>query len=265
MPGHRAARVAAAMTIKLPPTLPEPYQALVLKDELCTRVEIVAQHGRRLLVKTYRNRPFLLWRTLLLASRAAREYRSLRRLFEAGAPCIEPVWFDELRVGGCVPWSRLATVFVEDHRSVRDLLADRCAPALRRSLAIRIGRTLRRVHDAGVLWGTPSPRNFLAADGGEDGELLACDMPGAVHARGSIAGTTRALIDLFDACFSRQRRRDFSATDRAALLLEYAAGDRTELRRLWRLLSRRSPAGNRARKGLLRTLHTYLLGLVSAR
>ncbi len=115
------------------------------------------------------------------------------------------------------------------------------------------------MHRAGILWCTLTPRNVLVQ--GEPGceRLLVCDMPAALCFSGSIVGTRRALLDLWDASASQSRRRELTRGDRLALLLAYADGDRALARRSWRALVRRPRWRNRAGKALLRAWFDYLL------
>jgi hypothetical protein len=234
---------------------------LVLKDEWAATVEVVSVEGVGVVFKTYRNPRLLLWRTFLQRSRAEREFTNLHATFDAGVASVEPLGWNETRWFGCVEACWIATRFVPSARPVRDLLGPPAlvSPRERRELARRIGRLLRELHLAGVLWCTMTPRNLLLSGDPYDGILSICDMPKAVRFRRSLVATRRARIDLFDACFSRQRLRQLGHRDRHALLLEYAAGDRLLARRLWLGLRRRSRMRNRLERSVLVSIDSYVL------
>ena len=118
-------------------------------------------------------------------------------------------------------------------------------------------RHFHRLHDGGVLWCTPMPRNVLVQHG-DLPRLLLCDAPAAVFWPTPVPEPHRRL-DLYDAVASPSRRREWSASERLRCLLAYAHGDRTRARELWRCLHRRSRTGHRLRKNLLMALRTYIL------
>ena len=251
-------------------TVPTPLDGerrAILKDEPYTTIEYL--EDRAVLRKTYRSRRFLLWRSFLQASRAARECAALRAARDRGVPSIDAVAWGETRRAGCVASSWLETGFVEGCRSMRDLL--RAAPAggnraarERRRLASHAGRLFGALHRSGILWCTLTPRNVLVQGEVDDGRLLVCDMPSAICYPGSIVGTRRALIDLFDGAARSSRQRELSRGDRFSILLGYTGGDRPHARRLWRVLARRSLSRNKFEKGALKALRCYVMPTLRA-
>ncbi|MFQ5504553.1 MAG: lipopolysaccharide kinase InaA family protein [Planctomycetota bacterium] len=243
-----------------------PAPRLVIKDELCARVEVCDSSSGKVVRKTYRDRPFLLWRTFLRRARAGREFRNLSFTRDAGIPCVEPRDWGETRRLGCVPSSWLETGYVEDAIALSRVIRamdpmDHEALSLRRRLAKEFGTLIRSLHQAGIVWGTLTTRNLLLVQQSERPRLLACDMPRAMRFGRSVLGTRRALVDLFNACFSPTRCREFSRSDRCAMLLCYCGGSRAELRRLWRALHGRSRWRNRAETGTLLAVYSLLTPL----
>jgi hypothetical protein len=231
-------------------------RSTILKEELCTRVEILDRDNGRIVRKTYRSRPFLLWRTFLMSSRAAREYRNLAAISAAGVPCVRPVSWSETRIGGCVPESAICTEFVDRAPSLKDVLAclDPHRPedvSNRRRLCEWIGRLVRELHAAGFVSCRITPRNFLVQhDASGPRRLLLCDQPAAVQLNGSAIDRRSALVDLYDMAFSRARVETFSAPERLRMLLAYANGDLARARTVWRRLARRPRWWNRSLRGI---------------
>jgi hypothetical protein len=217
---------------------------------------VVQRHARATVVlKVYRTPPWLRWRTLLTAARAAREWSNLVRVRGAGVPCVEPLGWDERRVLGCVRESGLLTRFVPDAPSLKDWLSGGARPRERSAMCEELGRLVRRLHDAGVLGCRMSPRNFLVVGGRE---LMLLDLPAAVPFRRGIAHTARASIDLWDAALSPGRRRQLSAPDRLRILVGYCGGDRRSAATTWRALAGRPRAWNRVQKALLVGVCSYV-------
>ena len=231
-------------------TPPTPYEALVLKDERDTRVERIRLDGVEVVRKVYRTRPFLLWRTLGLASRAERERNNLAAVHGAGVPCVRPLAWSETRRFGCVVQSTLITEFVADAPSLKEWLGRlRGDDRVRMALARGLGRLLATLHEHGFLGCRITPRNVLVAGDPGAARLLLLDLPEAIGFGRSIHGRAVATIDLYDAALSASRRAQFSSSERLRILLAYCGGDRDAARALWRRCARRSRAGNRARKG----------------
>jgi tRNA A-37 threonylcarbamoyl transferase component Bud32 len=230
-------------------------RSTILKAELFTRVEVLGQDGTRVVRKTYRSRPFLLWRTFLLSSRAAREYRNLAAIHSAGVPCVRPLSWTETRVAGCVPECAVITEFVDDAPSLKDVMAglddrNQNDARLRRRLCAWTGRLVRELHAAGFVSCRITPRNFLVQhDASGPRRLLLCDQPAAAWFRRSAIGRDVALIDLYDMAFSRSRIETFTGAERLRTVLGYTEGDRATARALWRRLARRPRWWNRALRG----------------
>ena len=248
----------------------------VLKDEPYTRIVVDRTQAPPLFVKTYSNPGWLLWRTIGQASRSAREFASLEAARLGGVPCVEPVEWDERRRFCCVLHSTLTLVFEDGMSSMRDVLRgiakrSQSTPVSladclqRRHCARGFGVLLRAVHEAGVLWGTVTPRNVLVRNGQieQPSAFIACDMPMAIRFRRPILGGRAAALDLFDAAFSPGRRSEFRRTDRMRLVMQYAQGDRVVAKALWRRLSRWPRWWQRAQKAGWRSYSIYLVGMLS--
>lgn len=236
-------------------------EILVLKSEPGTRVARVSEKGRLLVQKTYTYPPAWRWRTILQPSRAEREARGLRAAAAAGIPCLQVIRIGGQRYLGTVLHCSITTLFEADTTPLRDYLRTSPAtsyhggwPRLRRDLGLAMAGLVRDLHQAGILWLTLTPRNFLVKGPPEDLHLLVSDMPKALCFETSILGRSAARVDLYDMCFSPQRRVQFTGTDRLAMLIRYCAGDRSTARVLWRRLRRRTKFGNTIRRRLLTVL-----------
>jgi len=230
----------------------------VLKNEPWTRVAKVSEEGRLLVRKTYTYPAHRCWRTILQRPRAEREARALGVAEAAGIPCLRPVQFGGRRRLGGVVSSWITTVFEDHTRPLRDYLRQpppTSVPGgwsrLRRRLGIAMAGLVRDLHQAGVVWLTLTPRNFLVKGQPEAATLLVSDMPKAICFPKSMVGKGAARLDLFDMCFAPARRLQFSRADRLGMLIRYCDGDRTAARRLWRRLCRRTKIGNTLRRRLL--------------
>ncbi len=254
------------MTAPVPAEASSPQRggpARVLKAEAATLVEVLGSGPEAVVRKTYRSRGVRLLQTWLRASRAHREHDRLAVVQAAGLPCTEPVAWSERRQLGLVPESVLVTRFVPGCRPVKEVLQGlppATAGPVRAALVRRMGELVAALHRKGVLWGTPMPRNFLLRGEPMDADLLLCDLPAAIVHRRSIHGEAAATVDLFEAAFSPSRRRDFSAAERLRWLRAYCEGDRAQVRRLWRVLNRRTRPGNDLRKAWRRLFGLYLRG-----
>lgn len=244
--------------------LEPPYTALVLKEDPTSRVERIATRAGPVLRKTYRPRPFLLWRTFLARSKGAREHRNLALLCAAGIDCVRPVGCGETRVLGLVTQSWVATEYLEGARDLKALFAtlrpiDATRAPLRRTLLQRYGELLRALHRAGFCSNTLQPRNVLSTGPDPTARLVICDQPALIAFPRSVHASWIGNIDLFDVAYSPQRQRDFAAAERYRLTLAYCAGDRAEARRLWRKLSARSEWRHRAIKAGVSAVFGHLL------
>ncbi len=232
----------------------------VFKDEPQARVELLGAGPHAVVRKTYRNHGLRLLQSWWRRSRAEREFDNLRAVAAAGLPCTPPLIWSEHRRFGCVRSSTLVTGYVDAATTLKAALGlrPRLSPDLRRTLARDLGRLLAQLHDRGILWGTPMPRNVLVQGLEARPTLVLCDLPAAIRWPHAVA-TGPALLDLFDAVGSPSRRRDWSAGERFRCLLAYADGDRLRARHLWQLLGRRRRAVHRLRKNLLMAVRTYIL------
>jgi hypothetical protein len=233
----------------------------VLKSEPWTRVTKIPDDGRVVVEKTYFYPPYLSWRTILQPSRAEREACGLRAAEAAGVPCLRVVRVGGKRRLGCVLSSSITTLFEADTTPLRDYLLHPPATSypggwvrLRRQLGIAMAGLVHDLHQAGILWLTVTPRNFLVKGPPEDIHLLVSDMPKAICLPESMLRTPAAGVDLYDLCFAPQRRLLFTSRDRLAMLIRYCDGDRPSARKLWRRLCRRNRFGNTLRRRLLTAL-----------
>lgn len=246
-------------------TLPTdtPLRSTILKEELCARVEIIELNGRPVVRKTYYSRPFLLWRTFLMTSRAAREYRNLAAIHAAGVACVRPTSWSETRVYGCVPACTVLTDYVANAPSLKQVMSslERGAAGARRTLVAAVGRLVGELHRAGFVSCRITPRNILVPGGVQAPRgLILCDQPAAVQFNHSVVGRSAALIDLYDMAFSPARLQMFSDVERLRMLLAYTGGQRDIASALWRQLRRRPRWWNRSVRSARSFLGTQLRG-----
>ncbi len=239
--------------------MPAQSPPFILKDEPGTRVEIRDEGGRCLVHKHHRTRRPMLWQSFLRRSRTDREFANLRAIAAAGIPCIEAIAWDERRWLGCVAECSLTTALIDDTRSLAHCLDDPDLPAqARRQLAVRAGQLLRQLHDAGLIWLSCAPRNFLVRGDPGTADMYLLDPPYALRLQRSVFGSAWAIVDLFPACFHAHRRRQLDAHDRRALLEAYCHGDREVTDQLWRRFDRLSPQRARLIKNLAKLVLGYL-------
>jgi hypothetical protein len=232
----------------------------VLKDEPATLVERLGDGAAAVVRKTYRNHGLRLLQTFFRRSRAEREFCNLAAVRAAGVPCLEPLAWSALRTGPFVPASVLITRFLADSRPLKDVLGELPFSAVRRrrQLLAAMGRALRELHAAGLLWCTAMPRNFLLLGDAAAGRVCLADLPAAVRFRQPLTDRL-ARLDLYDAAFSPSRRRELSRGESLGLLRAYCAGDRARARALASALWRRSPLWQRLHKNLVMGVCTYIL------
>lgn len=221
-------------------------------------MELFRANGQSAVRKTYRNSGSGLLQTLLRKSRARREYENLTAVRAAGLPCTEALKWEEERSLGCVRRSALVTRYEPRCTPVREILRAGASRAERRWLLEEMGRLAARLHRAGFLWCTLTPRNFLLQGVVGRGTLLLSDMPAAVRFRRSIYKTQTADPDVYDAAFSAGRQLDFSDRERRRLLIAYSGGDRGYIRELERRLKGRSRLVHRLRKSIRKVISVYL-------
>ena len=239
----------------------------VLKDEPATRIERIGCGDDAVVSKTYRNLGLRRLQSCFRPSRARREYDNLRAVEEAALPCTPPVRCSEQRRLCCVSSSELVTRFLPDCQPVKQWL-QQLPPdqwQSRRWLVAQMGQLLAGMHQHGLLWCTPMPRNFLLQGPPGSGRVLLCDLPALVRFPHPIHATKSGLIDLFDAVTSPSRRREFSRGEQLRYLRAYCLGDRKLARRLLRQLRCRGPLGQRLRKNLVMAGRTYILGFFQRR
>ncbi len=237
----------------------------VIKDEPFTRVEVVDSGKGALVRKLYLTRPRLRWRTLLLPSRARREYRNLSLLEERGVPCVKVVsWSEERGLLTQVKSSCLTTRFLEGCRSLKAFFREESpeGPAgrrARRAYQVAYGRALRRLHLAGVLHGAASTRNFLATGYPDDPRVVICDVPYLAAFPRSILGKRPGNLDVYDSVFAPGRKRELSLGEKYRILSAYTGGDRALARRIWKKLFRRPRWRNKMEKALWVAWDSYLV------
>ncbi|MBX3463519.1 MAG: hypothetical protein KF830_10125 [Planctomycetes bacterium] len=233
-----------------------------LKAEPGATVELLGRGPAAVIRKTYHNRGRRWLQTFGRRSRAAREFANLSAVAAAGVLCTEALCWRERRRFGCVDESTLVTRLLPDSRPLKQVLRQLDPAtqfATRRALIAAAGRKVARLHRHGFLWCTAMPRNVLVVGDPRAARLAVCDVPSGIIFDHALAGSSLALIDLFDAAFSPSRRADFSATERLRWLLAYCDGDRAAARRLWRRLDRRSVLRHDLGCALTMFWHLYVL------
>ncbi len=214
--------------------------------------------------KTYTQRPFLVWRSFLVSSAAAREARNLRGMRDAGLECIEVVAWEETRRFGLAPRSVIVTRFLPDAPSLREVLhgtrgTSPATEAERSRLCHALGELVRQMHECGWASSRLTPRNFLVPEKDERRALVIIDQPAAIHRGRDLTTSRLALIDLYDIAASKGRRAELRASERLRILLAYSRGDERLLRRLWRKLEGRRRFWHRFLKQLYVGIDNYIL------
>lgn len=220
----------------------------VLKAEPATDVLVLIAPSGDVVLKVYRQPRWLRWRTWLMPSRAAREWRNLDRVRRAGVACVEALAWDEVRRRGCVRESGLVTRLVAGAPSLKEVLGTVCPPRARRSLARALGHLVRTLHETGFVGARMTPRNVLVTGDLEAPRLVLLDLPAALAFGASIVATGRADLDLWDAALSPGRSRHLSRPERLRVLLAYHADERAAARASWRRLARRPRWNHEVRK-----------------
>lgn len=161
----------------------------VLKSERRTRVVILRRHAgaeplrqeRRFVCKEYRYPWLPRIRTWLRISKAEHEFNSLGQVAALGLACAEPVACGAQRtVLGFVRSCFVVTGFVEDSVTLKDWAGRerfRSLPEERAYICRRLGRILRRLHQARLFLFTAKPKNILLRrDRGRE-QLVLIDLP----------------------------------------------------------------------------------------
>lgn len=191
-----------------------------------SRVEVSVAAG--VCVKRYFVPRHLRWRTIGRRSRAHREFDNLEHMRGLGLPVVRPLeWRDEWASGLNVS-SELRTEMECGTRTLREHLA---APSCSSEIASALGRSLRKIHDAGFICNTASPRNWLVTER-EDVKAVLCDLPNVVRGGRRIYASRWSFVDLYSAFLGNSRRRQSSAAWRDAAMDAYCAGDAAMARAL---------------------------------
>lgn len=241
----------------------------MLKDEPDTLVEQLvvpdANGGSdTVVVKTYRVRGLRWLQSWWRKSRAQREHDHLATIVRAGVPCLQPLgWSAVQRFPFGFRSSTLQTRFLADSTPLKQVLRtlgrSGADARIRGRLAAAMGTLVADLHQAGVLWCTPMPRNVLVVGAPAGADLRVCDTPGCLLTSGDLRGGRLARIDLYLAAFSPSRRREWSRSERLRWLCGYADGDRDAARRLWRAMDRRSGLRNVVERALAMTVLARIL------
>jgi len=240
----------------------------VLKDEPDTLVEqiVVADANggsAALVVKTYRVRGLRWLQSWWRKSRAQREHDHLATIVRAGVPCLQPLgWSEVKRFPFGFRSSTLQTRFLATSTPLKQVLRTQgrsgADARTRGRLAAAMGALVADLHQAGVLWCTPMPRNVLVVGAPEQARLAVCDTPACIRTDRSLHGSRLCRIDLFLGAFSPSRRRDWSRTERLRWLLGYTRGDRAAARALWRTMGRRGSLQNELERAFAMVVWTYV-------
>lgn len=162
--------------------------------------------------------------TLLLASRARREYRNSRAAADRGLAVLPAVAYGERRRRGVVVDQLVAFRDLRHSRSLaRLLLKSRQPESDRRYWLPRFADELGRLHEGGYLHLQASPRNLLICPREEGSPCFWIDHPSGVLFRGSIRARLAALADILQALNSRLLFPD--EEHRQEFLRHYAPGD----------------------------------------
>ncbi len=187
--------------------------------------------------KRYRVERWLRWRTFLRRSRGRREAERLAALRAAGLPAVEPLGASERRRFGCVVESSVRTRWIDEARNLRAWL--RAPDGDAAQLARDLGALLARVHEAGFVWNTASPRNWLLVPKARGRfELFLCDPVLCVPWPRSVHGRRPGFGDLYDLALGASRRREMTRAFRYRIVLAYCRGDRELARRLFARIGR---------------------------
>jgi hypothetical protein len=160
---------------------------------------------------------------------------------------VEPVSFRETKRLGLSLASEISTRYVRNAVNFRDLIRAisraHGGQDVRdfRAAALLVGRSLRRMHDRGIMFASASPRNWIIDRDRFPAEesCIVCDPAYAAFSPGSLEGTPRASIDVYMLVFSHGRRTTLTSSQRLRILLGYTGGDRDAARRMWRRLAKR--------------------------
>lgn len=250
------------------PTDPRVSSRTVLKDEPDTLVEqlvaLAANGGSdTIVVKTYRVHGLRWLQSWWRKSRAQREHDHLATIVRAGVPCLQPLgWSAVKRVPFGFRSSTLQTRFLADSTPLKQVLRTLGRSGgdarIRGRLAAAMGTLVADLHQAGVLWCTPMPRNVLVQGAPVQARLAVCDTPACIRTDRSLHGSRLCRIDLFLGAFSPSRRRDWSRTERLRWLLGYTRGERAAARALWRTMARRSSLQNELERAFAMVVWTYV-------
>lgn len=177
--------------------------------------------------KRYRVPLHLRWREAGRRPRAQREYENLSAMRAQGLPTIEALDWKATRSHGLTATSSLWTRWLEGQKTLREHLRETRGEA--DEWATALGTALRRIHEAGFICHTASPRNWLLPiDRDAPRELVLLDLPFVRRETKSVFESKRALVDLYSVALGESRRRETTAEWRLAVLTAYCRGDREQ-------------------------------------
>lgn len=191
----RGGRLPEGIPVELSPTRGE-----LIKHEPITLIwrEVLAD-GRQIVVKLYRRGLIVWWRRLTSSSRVQCEFNGLSLLEKLGIPCSVPLFWCNGHFG-LYGWGEiLATEWVAQSQSLRDLLVTRSE--VNRFLDLSpLFADMARMHRVGLHHGMLRTRNILVKNYPERPVFVFIDMPRFHHFRRDIRGTRMARYDLMSLC-----------------------------------------------------------------
>ena len=181
-------------------------------------------HGKRTVVKVYRNRGFFAsLRAPGSPYRAQREYETLKRMQDAGIDCTPPLLWSHGSGQGMGRYEVLVTEELEGVEPVRELSVRH--PDETRHLNFgRLYEQVRVLHRVGIRHGALSIKNVLVRGRGDDARFYFVDLSRAILFPGDLFGSRMAWFDLLDLSvkLAALYRSDFCAP----LLSRYGLSDR---------------------------------------
>jgi len=175
----------------------------------------------------------LRWRTIAQRSRADRERENLERLAAIGLAVPKVVEVRERRFAGFVVDSTIATAWVDGAVDLEEWFAERPGGA-HVELARELGSALARLHRAGLVSNSASPRNWLVVGTA----VMLIDQVHMAELGRDVRGSSAASVDLVQLLTPKRSRARSTVGFRFRVLLRYCGEDREGARRLWRELDR---------------------------
>ena len=192
-----------------------------IKAGLQRTIERADLPGGAVAVKRSRvNGPRAWWREIFRGSKSELEFENARALRARGLAAVEPLAW--ARAHPFLPSQSVYLSRFTDSAPLQDYL-ERGTDYDRRSLARELGRTLARMHDAGVAHPDPHPGNLLVSFEGERPTFALIDLH-AIHI-GAPLSWAESLDNLV--LFNRYFALRASRTDRLAFWLAYVAARTT--------------------------------------